>query len=574
MRGTENDKEPAILPDSYDSFLRDYLYNTRWQAFLAVLAILTITAPFEFWLWTKFHNFPIGLLLAERMVLVSALSLLLYQRIKSYPSKVPQLTYIWCNFALIALFVGGAGASVDQAIGQPFYAAAGIAIVAACSHYPMNLRTALCFSGSIAVLFFSSYTIAALFWPGPGFYVALLVCMSGPIIATYGSLRLSQAFRRSFEANLALRSSGQRMEASKELMAVTLERLAEAVISIDASGRVVRYNLAAAALLKRREVDALGFKIEDVLPLRTAAGDEMEIDFLEMGPLGEPQSEFESRLVVDGELGPLVRVLGSPILSPENQKLGAVFVIQDMTTSTHLDDERLRNSKLESLGVLAGGIAHDFNNILTAIQGNMTLAQMDMEDGCDPKDSFEDALFGVQRARDLASQLLTFAKGGAPICKTVELSEIVRRSVDFVLAGSKCRAQFKGDEQLQVFVDPSQIGQVVENLTVNSLEAMPDGGTFKVGFSIVECGEKYHPDLDEHTYARVSFRDQGPGIPRELLGQIFDPYFTTKDSGSGLGLATSFSVCRRHGGTLLVSNPPGGGALFDLFLPLSTTRRF
>jgi signal transduction histidine kinase/CheY-like chemotaxis protein len=235
---------------------------------------------------------------------------------------------------------------------------------------------------------------------------------------------------------------------------------------------------------------------------------------------------------------------------------------------TRLEAELQRSSRLESLGILAGGIAHDFNNLLTVIMGNLALAKLDSSDLPVVGRWLSAAEQGVLRARDLTLQLLTFAKGGDPVRKAVALSEIVREAAEFALHGSKARCEFKfADDLWPADVDKGQIGQVVQNIIINALQAMPDGGIIRINLHNAEVAAGSLPGLAAGRFLKLSIADNGQGINPEHLPRIFDPYFTTKQQGSGLGLATVYSIVNKHLGRIEVHSKLGEGTTFDVWLP-------
>jgi signal transduction histidine kinase/ActR/RegA family two-component response regulator len=224
------------------------------------------------------------------------------------------------------------------------------------------------------------------------------------------------------------------------------------------------------------------------------------------------------------------------------------------------EEELLRSRKLESLGVLAGGIAHDFNNFLTVVQGNIEVAKTQLAPDEAAQDFLNQAATACQRAKSLSSQLLTFAKGGAPVRRVASVAQLVTDAVHLARTGSPIRIEVKIAEGLwSAQVDPGQIVQVLHNILINAREAMPGGGTIEV------CADNIPGDPDPQV--RISIRDSGSGIPPDLLGQIFDPYFTTKPGGTGLGLATSYAIVGKHGGHISVESTPGAGTVFTVDLP-------
>lgn len=250
-------------------------------------------------------------------------------------------------------------------------------------------------------------------------------------------------------------------------------------------------------------------------------------------------------------------------------ELRCVIVSRDITDRKRYEDELFKAEKLESLGVLAGGIAHDFNNLLTVVLGNISVSKMKL----DPKDKIYGRLVEAEnasfRARDLTSQLLTFSRGGAPVKEFVQsLGELIVDTANFVVSGSKVKCEFEIDEDLwPVEVDEGQISQVIHNLIINSDQAMPDGGTINVSARNVELDVNNEFHLREGRYLNITIADTGIGMTEELIEKIFDPYFTTKQRGSGLGLATVYSIVKNHDGHIGVSSKIGAGTRFDIYLP-------
>jgi len=213
---------------------------------------------------------------------------------------------------------------------------------------------------------------------------------------------------------------------------------------------------------------------------------------------------------------------------------------------------------------LAGGIAHDFNNILTAILGNISLARMQQHDSEKTAKRLAEAENAASRARDLTQQLLTFARGGEPVKKVVKAGALLKEAAGFAMHGSSVRCEFAlADDLWPVEVDEGQLSQVIHNLVINAAQAMPDGGIITIGAA------NYRSLPEGQRCVRISVADTGTGIPEQHLQRIFDPYFTTKQQGSGLGLATCYSIIKKHGGFISVESTLGKGSTFCLSLPAS-----
>ncbi len=253
---------------------------------------------------------------------------------------------------------------------------------------------------------------------------------------------------------------------------------------------------------------------------------------------------------------------------------GMSVFFRNITERKRAEDERLTTSKLESLGTLAGGIAHDLNNILTVISGNIGLAQLDAPGHSGNLLSYlAKAGQAAQHAARLSSQLLTFSKGGAPLKKIASVADLLRHAVEFSLHGSKLRAAIEIEDHLgKAEIDVGQVEQVVSALVINAREAMPDGGCVNLCAENVQLDEKNGLPLAPGRYIRVAITDHGPGVPPDLAGKIFDPYFTTKPSSSGLGLAISYSIIRKHGGFLHLEENSPAGSTFAFYLPAASGR--
>ena len=278
-----------------------------------------------------------------------------------------------------------------------------------------------------------------------------------------------------------------------------------------------------------------------------------------------PQLELRFK---DGSKSMYIEVKGSFLKDSQGQPRGMVGVTRDVTERKQLEEQYLQAQKMEAVGTLAGGIAHDFNNILTAILGNIGIAVLDDKIGPQVQDRLAQAKAACLRAKALSQQLLTFAKGGAPVKKLFSVAELLTQSIPFTCAGSPVRCRTAFPENLwSIEADPGQIGQVFQNLTINAIQAMPTGGTIKVWAENLTLGTDSNLPLSAGKYIKISVRDQGMGIPVEHIPRIFDPYFTTKQNGSGLGLASTYAIIKQHHGRITVESKPGGGTTFNIYLP-------
>ncbi|WP_456430931.1 PAS domain-containing hybrid sensor histidine kinase/response regulator [Thermosulfuriphilus sp.] len=249
-------------------------------------------------------------------------------------------------------------------------------------------------------------------------------------------------------------------------------------------------------------------------------------------------------------------------------------IVRDVTEQKRMEEEIIRAQKLESLAVLAGGIAHDFNNILTALLGNLSLAKIFAQGNEKVCSILEKAERSCLRAKSLTQQLLTFSKGGEPVKDIVDIGDLIRETAEFVLAGSNVRCLFDLPPDLwSVEADRDQIVHVLNNLLINADQAMPEGGVVRVKARnlVVEAADGL--PLAPGKYVKISVKDQGVGIPKKYLDKIFDPFFTTKKKGSGLGLATAYSIVKKHQGHIAVKSRPGRGANFMVYLPAAEAKK-
>lgn len=367
----------------------------------------------------------------------------------------------------------------------------------------------------------------------------------------------------------ALRVAEGALSAEKEQLAVTLEGIADGVISCDLDGRITLINASAQALTGWR-TEANGRPLAEVfhtLNLNTRTPQEDLAGQVLRSGRAAARANPDVLIARDGSER-VVTANAAPLRDRAGRTLGAVLVFRDITEHYKNEEERIKTQRLESIGVLAGGIAHDFNNILTALFGNIALAKMRVE--ADPETSaiLDDAESAFQQARGLTQQLLTFARGGAPIKQTASIARLWRESANFVLRGADLQCEFRFDPELwPVAFDAGQMNQVVNNLLLNAKEAMPAGGKVVISGANLHLGNKEIGELPAGRYVLIAVTDEGVGMEAHLLPKIFDPYFSTKARGTGLGLTTTYSIVKRHDGHIGVTSQPRRGTTFQIFLP-------
>jgi PAS domain S-box-containing protein len=368
----------------------------------------------------------------------------------------------------------------------------------------------------------------------------------------------------------------QEIDAEKENLAVTLRSIGDGVITTDVQGKIIMINNAAEGLTGWTSKEAIGQPLKSVFNVAIDLAAQARAQ--KSGYRSEAQSILLSlpenaTLVSRDGSEHVVEQVASPIRDIKNEVVGVVLVFRDITERQRNEAERRKADTLEQLGLLAGGIAHDFNNLLTAIIGNISLASLLLPPNDEMATRLNDAKNASLRARDLAQQLLTFARGGAPIKKTASIGKLIQDTVSFSLRGTHSRSEFTfGADLWPAEIDPGQISQVVGNLVVNADQAMPNGGTLRVScdnFVYTSETTPAIPDLAPGDYIRIKIKDEGVGIPEDYLKRIFDPYFTTKPKGNGLGLATTYSIVKNHNGLITVDSQVHFGSTFTIYLPAS-----
>lgn len=383
-------------------------------------------------------------------------------------------------------------------------------------------------------------------------------------------LTTQEALNRATSSEAALVGEKERLALERTQLAVTLKTITEGVVTVDVDGRILLMNESAAALTA---VSATAAANLPVAKLFTAIGLSEAVYREALNRVLEAGVPVQIRCTQDLPITRVVDLTGTPMRDGDDRLAGAVWVFRDVTDAARIEHEQSKTARLESLGVLAGGLAHDFNNILMGVVGNLSLAQSMAGDSDRPlMQRLRDAEAACVRARGVTSQLLTFAKGGAPVKTAASIRELVVECARFALSGSHVAGRFSIDPDLWTAeVDSVQVSQVVHNLVLNAVQAMSHGGTVDVLMRNVEvAANQPRLNLPAGHYVCVSVLDQGPGIAADHLAHIFEPYFTTKEKGSGLGLAISSSIVRAHGGTIVVESAPGAaGTRFDVYLPAS-----
>jgi two-component system, cell cycle sensor histidine kinase and response regulator CckA len=363
------------------------------------------------------------------------------------------------------------------------------------------------------------------------------------------------------------RQAEENQRQSEERYRLLTETSPNSITVVDLAGTIVMANPRALGIFRHPAgAPLVGRSVfEWVAPDERARAEEALRGALETGSISDLEITLQR-----GDGSSFWAVVNASLArDPEGRPQFIVIVSTDVTDRKQAEIERLHVQKLESIGVLAGGIAHDFNNLLQGVFGYVSLARMNLDRRDEAAAMLDQAERALNTSINLTGQLLTFAKGGKPLKKRLSLSPVIDDSARFALSGARSNFECELDEHLwNVDADEGQIAQVVQNIVLNASEAMPEGGTVRISARncVVPPGTK--PALPEGgTFVRIVVEDRGVGIAEQHLSRIFDPYFTTKHTGSGLGLATSYSVVRNHGGAMEVASELGRGSAFSVYLP-------
>jgi PAS domain S-box-containing protein len=441
-------------------------------------------------------------------------------------------------------------------------------------------------------------------WSGPSFMVAgaagataavviehgnqwLAILMLAPVYLTYRTYRVflgriedqrrhveetQRMHSETLDALLQARRAEQALAQEKERLAVTLKSVGDGVITTDLNGTILLINRVAEALTGWTQEEAIDKPLDTVFQAvdpQTRARCANSLSMM-AGGAGH-HSVSRCTLLVSKQLTEHpIEEIAAPLRDGAGRTIGMVVAFRDISDALKAQAEAAKTSKVASLGLLAGGIARDFNNILMAIMGNVSIARVTTPPGTAAR-ALEEAQQACVRARQLTWQLLTFSRGSVPVKKTTAVSRIVEESAVLALRGSNVQHTFEIAPDLwPVAADESQLVQVFTNVLTNARQAMPSGGTVVIrAENIFERDTRWEYALSVQTgrYVRISVTDSGIGIPEENLPRIFDPYFSTKQHGSGLGLATAHSIIKNHGGYVSVKSKPGQGTMLQVNLP-------
>jgi PAS domain S-box-containing protein len=362
----------------------------------------------------------------------------------------------------------------------------------------------------------------------------------------------------------------RKAEEDVRFLASIIQNLPDAVCAIDPAGNTIVWNKGAEAMLGYKAEEIIGKPITDVIPEEIAQR-EFSHCLTTLNAYGFFTGYESVRLAKDGRKVP-VELTAVAIRDSAQRIKNYASIMLDLTDRKKAEEQRMRSHTLESIGILAGGIAHDFNNLLSIILGDIHVAKTAVQPNDKAFKRLSDAEQVCEKASELSKRLITFATGGEPLRKTTSIADVITETAPAMLRHSPATLSIELPSDLHaVAIDEGQMKQVINNLVLNAIEAMPDGGNLSVRGRNVHITAKDSLPLPEGEYVKISFQDTGAGIPAEIIPKIFEPYFSTKDSynqkGLGLGLAVCYSVLKRHDGLITVESEVGKGSTFHIYLP-------
>ncbi len=362
----------------------------------------------------------------------------------------------------------------------------------------------------------------------------------------------------------------EQLRRSEEYVRSILDSVDEGFIVVDRNYRILTANRAYCAQAHRSVESVVGRKCFEVSHglARPCSESGEDCAVRRVFESGEPQVAVHSHGNGDGEVL-FAETKAYPLRNGSGEITSVIETVTNITEKHLLEEERLKTQKLEAIGTLAGGIAHDFNNLLQGVFGYISMAKSTLDEPDRSLAMLEQAEKALGLSVSLTSQLLTFSKGGKPVKRRLDLRSVVENAVKFALSGSRLDSRIELDRDLRpVEADEGQIAQVIQNIVLNANQAMPRGGEIEITGKNREAPAPGVPQvLEPGRYVAIAVRDRGTGIPASALARIFDPYFTTKEKGSGLGLATSYSIIKNHGGQIEVQSEIGQGSCFTIYLP-------
>lgn len=352
----------------------------------------------------------------------------------------------------------------------------------------------------------------------------------------------------------------------KERLDITLRSIADGVITTDTEGKIISINPSAIHMIGLQDKQNIpGKSIRHVI-----GSSKWE------SQLKSKCSYYDTCTIIVNGNEMIMEYACSPIIDGEKRITGYAFIMRDITLRKKMAEEMIKIQKLESLGIVAGRLAHEYDNVLTVILGNISITKKQVGADDEAMKLLEKAEQSALKARALTDQLHTFSRSGDFLHKNGSIIKLIYEVVDELLGSTKEHYNIQwqiGDDLWPVEFDRNQIYTAFWNIVKNAGESMPQGGDVLITLENEIIDEKDVIPLKPGNYVKISITDKGEGMPKETLAKIFDPFFTTKENSPGMGLATTFSIIRKHEGTIEVASEEGVGTTISIFLPASTLSR-
>jgi two-component system cell cycle sensor histidine kinase/response regulator CckA len=557
----------------------------RW-----LLPIATFFGVVELFAWVVTQDGPTGL--TGLIILGYVAALLPAWRLLDRGRLEPAVAITWIGIIVAAVLI----VIVQPILYTPLTMIPLVAVSVALPHTRgRDLVRVLVVAGLTSVLIAALGTLNETSTPLPDWYVNTFNVGAVGAVATLVlvllwqfSSRLTGALDEAVGAIDALTHAQDELEAERERLDTTLRSIGDGVIATDAAGRVAFLNAVAERLTGWSQADAAGQPFAAVFSARSEQTDEPVPDVVAQALVSVAPVDLPAATVLVDRAGAAHPVADSaaPIRGHSGEVIGAVVVFRDITAERTLEDERVglerriqETQKLESLGMLAGGVAHDFNNLLVAILGNASLALMDLPAESSARGPLEQIELASRRAADLAQAMLAYSGRGRFVITSLDLNALVAETAHLIAAAIPKGVGIQYDlasELPAIEGDATQIRQLVMNLVVNAGEAIGDGGgAIQIRTRPVDADAAYlsatfvDDQLPSGRYVLVEVSDNGPGMDEATRTKLFQPFFSTKFSGRGLGLAAVLGIVRGHGGAIHVYTEVGTGTTFKILFPVS-----
>ncbi len=345
----------------------------------------------------------------------------------------------------------------------------------------------------------------------------------------------------------------------------TFEQAAVGIAHVSSEGNFIRVNERFLEIIGYSEEEVLNVNFEDITHPEDK---EISNPYLRKQLDGKIDSfRVEKRYVHKSGKAVWVNLFSSAVRDETGEIKYNVLAIDDITERKKAEAELQRIAKLESLGTLAGGIAHNFKNILASVSLNTGLARIKPKKIDKYLDNIETS---IDQASALATRFQTFSKGGEPVKELTNISKVIEIAESMALSGSNCAAKkYFATDLWSVNVDPKQMNETFMNLLINAKQAMPMGGEIELQAENITLAGNELADLPAGDYVKITIEDEGTGIPKDDLKYIFDPFYSTKETGHGLGLSSVHFIIQKHGGHIKVYSEVGEGTSFIIYLPSS-----